>query len=66
MTTLEKNKVNIGLALGISGALESRIIHDFNNGGCKSTYGLNTRQRKVLIGILFSTNAPKCYCIKCI
>ena len=64
MTTI--TNTNIGLALGISGALESRIIHDFNNGGCKSTYGLNVRQRKVLIGILFSANAPKCYCIKCL
>ena len=64
MTTLEKT--NIGLALGISAQLENRIIHDFNNGGCKSTYGLNTRQRKILIGILFSANAPKCECVKCI
>ena len=64
MTTL--NKVNIGKTLGISGALENRIIHDFNNGGCKSTYGLNVRQRKILIGILFSVNAPKCECVVCI
>lgn len=61
-----KEKTNIGLALGISAELENRIIHDFNNGGCKTTYGLTTRQRKVLVGILFSANAPKCYCIKCI
>ena len=65
MSTLT-NSVNIGQLLGISGALESRIIHDFNNGGCKSTYGLNVRQRKLLIGVLFSSKAPKCYCIKCI
>ena len=64
MSTLT-NSVNIGQLLGISGALESRIIHDFNNGGCKTTYGLNTRQRKVLINILFS-EMPKCYCLTCI
>jgi len=64
MTTL--NKSNIGLTLGISGELENRIIHDFNNGGCKTTYGLSVAQRKALIKILFSANAPKCYCIKCI
>jgi len=61
MTTL----VNIGKTLQISGALESRIIHDYNNGGCKSTYGLNGYQRKVLIGYLFRNN-PKCYCVDCI
>ena len=64
MTTL--NKINIGKALNISAELENRIIHDFNNGGCKSTYGLNVRQRKILIGILFSVNAPKCECVKCL
>ena len=64
MTTL--NKVNIGKALNISAELENRIIHDFNNGGCKTTYGLNVRQRKILIGILFSNLAPKCYCVKCL
>lgn len=63
MTTLEKT--NIGLALGISGELENRIIHDFNNGGCKTTYGLNTKQRMVLINILFSEK-PKCECVVCI
>ena len=60
------SNVNIGKALNISAGLENRIIHDFNNGGCKSTYGLNVRQRKILIGILFSANAPKCECVKCI
>ena len=60
MTTL-----NIGKALGISANLENRIIHDFNNGGCKSTYGLNVRQRKILLKVLFSSDYP-CYCVKCI
>jgi hypothetical protein len=64
MTTL--NKINIGKALNISAELENRIIHDFNNGGCKSTYGLNFGQRKALLKILLSVNAPKCECVVCI
>lgn len=64
MTTLEK--INIGKTLGISGALENRIVHDFNNGGTKSTYGLSVLQRKALIKILFSANAPKCACVICL
>ena len=60
MTTL-----NIGKTLEISGALESRLIHEYNNGGIQSTYGLNAYQRKVLIGYLFRNN-PKCYCVKCL
>jgi hypothetical protein len=63
MTTL--NKTNIGLALGISGALENRILHDWNNGGAQSTYGLNVAQRKFLIKVLISEN-PKCDCVACI
>jgi len=62
MTTL----TNIGLALNIPATLESRIIHDFNNGGCKSSYGLSTPQRIALLKILLGGNAPKCYCIECI
>jgi len=64
MTTL--NKVNIGKALQISGALENRIIHDVNNGGAKSTYGLSVLQRKVLIRYIFSSDFPKCYCVECL
>jgi len=63
MTTL--NKTNIGLALGISGALENRILHDWNNGGCKSTYGLSVWQRKVLLKVLIGEN-PKCFCVNCL
>jgi hypothetical protein len=63
MTTLEKT--NIGLALGISGALENRILHDWNNGGAKSTYGLSVYQRKVLLKVLIREN-PKCECVVCI
>lgn len=61
MTTL----TNIGLALNISGALENRILHDWNNGGATSTYGLSVWQRKALLKVLISEN-PKCYCVECI
>ena len=64
MTTL--NKINIGKMLNISAELENRIIHDVNNGGAKSTYGLNVAQRKILIRIIFSNNMPKCNCLECI
>ena len=64
MTTL--NTINIGKTLGISGVLENRMIHDFNNGGLKSTYGLNTRQRMLAIKIFLGGNAPKCYCVECL
>lgn len=63
MTTLEKT--NIGKALNISGALENRILHDWNNGGAKSTYGLSVYQRKVLLKVLIREN-PKCECVACI
>jgi len=36
MTTLET--INIFAELGLSGALENRIIHEYNNGGVKSAY----------------------------
>lgn len=65
MTSTIKN-VNIGLSLGISGVLENRIIHDVNNGGAKSTYGLNVPQRKALIKLIFSSNFPKCECVVCL
>ena len=64
MTTLEN--VNLGKVLGISAQLENRMVHDFNNGGLKSTYGLNTRQRMLAIKIFLGGNAPKCYCVECI
>ena len=64
MTTLEN--VNLGKVLGISAQLENRMIHDFNNGGLVSTYGLNTRQRVIALKIFLGGNAPKCYCIKCL
>jgi hypothetical protein len=61
MTTL----TNIGLALNISAQLENKIIHEWNNGGTTSTYGLNVMQRKALIRILLLEN-PKCNCLECI
>jgi hypothetical protein len=64
MTTL--NKVNLGKVLGISANLENRILHDYYNGGMKSTYGLDMGQRIALIKIMFSANAPKCECVVCI
>jgi len=64
MTTLEN--VNLGKVLGISAQLENRMVHDFNNGGLVSTYGLNTRQRMLAIKIFLGGNAPKCNCIKCL
>ena len=63
MTTLEKT--NIGKALNISGALENRILHDWNNGGAKSTYGLSVSQRKALLRILIS-ESPKWFCVNCL
>ena len=64
MTTL--NKVNIGKTLQISARIENTIIHDWNNGGLKSTYGLNGLQRKQLLGFLLKGNAPKCECVVCL
>jgi len=64
MTTLEK--VNIGKALQISARIENQIIHDWNNGGLKSTYGLNGRQRIQLLGFLLKGNSPKCECVVCL
>ena len=63
MTTLEK--INIFAELGLSGALENRIIHEYNNGGVKSAYGLSNLYRAIIIKWLFAVN-PKCYCVECI
>jgi len=64
MTTL--NKVNLGKTLQISARIENAIIHDWNNGGLKSTYGLNGLQRKQLLGLLLKGNSPKCECVVCL
>ena len=63
MTTLET--INIFASLEISGALENRIIHEYNNGGVKSAYGLSNLYRAIIIKWLFAVN-PKCYCVECI
>ena len=63
MTTL--NQTNIFASLEISGALENRIIHEYNNGGVKSAYGLSNLYRAIIIKWLFAVN-PKCYCVECI
>jgi hypothetical protein len=57
---------NVGKTLQISAQLENRIIHDFNNGGFTSSYGLNTFQRIQLLGLFLKGNAPKCECVECI
>ena len=44
--------------------LYSTIVHDFHNGGVKSSYGLNAYTRKALLRDLLSSKA--CYCIECV
>jgi hypothetical protein len=44
--------------------LLSTIVHDFHNGGAKSTYGLSVYNRKAMVKYLISS--PACYCINCI
>jgi hypothetical protein len=44
--------------------LFSTIVHDYHNGGVKSSYGLSAYDRKALLKFLFSSKA--CYCINCL
>ena len=44
--------------------LYSTIVHDFHNGGVKSSYGLNAYTRKALLRSLLSSKA--CECINCL
>ena len=44
--------------------LFSTIVHDFHNGGVKSSYGLDTYTRKEVLTYLLRSKA--CYCIECI
>jgi len=44
--------------------LFSTIVHDYHNGGVKSSYGLDAYTRKELLRFLISSKA--CYCINCI
>jgi hypothetical protein len=45
-------------------SLFSTIVHEYHNGGVKSSYGLDTYTRKELLRFLISSKA--CYCINCI
>jgi hypothetical protein len=40
-----------------------KMIHEYNNGGIKSVFGLTNYERKVLIRY-FAKNDPKCPCDK--
>ena len=44
--------------------LFSTIVHDYHNGGVKSSYGLDAYTRKVLLKYLFSSKS--CNCINCL
>jgi hypothetical protein len=44
--------------------LFSTIVHDFHNGGVKSSYGLNAYTRKQLL--MYLLRSKGCECIKCI
>jgi hypothetical protein len=44
--------------------LFSTIVHDYHNGGVKSSYGLNAYTRKEVLRYLISSKA--CYCIECV
>ena len=44
--------------------LYSTIVHDFHNGGVKSSYGLDTYTREALLRALLSSKG--CECINCI
>ena len=44
--------------------LFSTIVHDYHNGGVKSSYGLNAYTRKQILKYLISSTS--CYCIECI
>ena len=44
--------------------LFSTIVHEYHNGGVKSSYGLDTYTRKELLKYLFSSKG--CNCINCL
>ena len=44
--------------------LFSTIVHDYHNGGVKSSYGLDAYTRKELLKFLFSSK--NCNCINCL
>ena len=47
--------------------LFSTIVHEYHNGGVKSSYGLDTYTRKqLLMFLLDSKRNPQCFCINCL
>ena len=44
--------------------LFSTIVHEYHNGGVKSSYGLDAYTRKELLKFLFSSKS--CNCINCL
>jgi hypothetical protein len=44
--------------------LFSTIVHEYHNGGVKSSYGLDSYTRKELLKFLFSSKS--CNCINCL
>jgi hypothetical protein len=44
--------------------LFSTIVHEYHNGGVKSSYGLNAYTRKELLAFLI--RSTQCNCIKCL
>ena len=44
--------------------LFSTIVHDYHNGGVKSSYGLDSYTRKELLAFLI--RSTKCNCINCL
>ena len=44
--------------------LFSTIVHEYHNGGVKSSYGLDTYTRKELLKYLLRSKC--CYCINCL
>ncbi len=44
--------------------LFSTIVHDFHNGGVKSSYGLDTYTRKEVLAYLI--RSTQCNCVECL
>jgi hypothetical protein len=44
--------------------LLSTIVHEYHNGGVKSSHGLSAYDRKAMVKYLISS--PACYCINCV
>jgi hypothetical protein len=46
--------------------LFSTIVHEYHNGGVKSSYNLDAYTRRALLKFLFSSANDKCYCVRCL